>query len=89
MLDFALRKLRSRDSYLRLKLQGGTAGEIARAREQFRLSLVELYELGYWRERPDLLRGHMRLFRACRSLDSKLSAPRSMSAPDKMAQYSP
>ncbi len=89
MVERAVNTLQSRSSYLRLKLEGGTDSEIAHAREQFRLSLVELYSLGYWREHPDRLRGYMRLFRSCRCLDSPVSARPSMTAPDRMARYSP
>lgn len=88
MVDLALTTLQSRSRHLRLKLEGGTAADIVRAREQLRLSLVELYKLGYWRERPDLFRNYMQLFRSCRCLDTNFSERQSKSEPDKMVRYS-
>jgi hypothetical protein len=52
-----------------------------------RQSLVELYQLGYWREQPDQFKRHMRLFRA--SSSDQFSVPVSMSAPDRRGRYIP
>lgn len=84
----ALAKLQHRCERLGTALGRGTATEIAAARELLRQSLVELYELGYWREQPEQFRQHMRLFR---SVDASppISAQVSSSVPDKRAQYSP
>jgi hypothetical protein len=87
MIEAALAALDFRSRDLRIKLERGIAPDIVTAREQFRLSLVELYYLGYWQQRPDLFRNYMRLFRSCRCLD--ISAPPSRSAPDRTVRYSP
>jgi hypothetical protein len=52
-----------------------------------RQSLVELYQLGYWREQPDQFKRHMRLFRA--SGPDQFTVPASMSAPDRRGRYIP
>jgi hypothetical protein len=87
MVILALAKLQHRSEKLRTKLTSGSATEIKFAREMLRLSLVELYELGHWRDRPEQLRTHMRLYRACET--ASISAPPSMSVPDRMDQCSP
>ena len=87
MHNFALAALQTRSRQLRQMLETGQPGQVTAARENLRLSLVELHHLGYWRERPELFRDYMRLFRSCRCLD--VSAPPSKSVPDKMARYSP
>ena len=83
----ALAKLQHRYERLGAALGRGTATEIAAARELLRQSLVELYELGYWREQPEQFRQHMRLFRSVEA--PPISARVSSSGPDKRAQYSP
>lgn len=83
----ALAKLQHRSERLTAKLNSGTATEISAARELLRQSLVELYEKGYWREQPQQLKQHMRLFRACEA--TRFNAPASMSGPDRMDRYTP
>lgn len=83
----AVAKLQHRSERLSAALGRGTATEIAAARELLRQSLVELYELGYWRERPDRFKEHMRLFRAVGA--PSISARASSSVPDKRVRYSP
>jgi hypothetical protein len=83
MTGTALRTLKHRHERLRAALSGGTAIEIRLAREMLRLSLIELYGLGHWRDQPNDLQNHMRLFRAAEPTESP-----SMTAPDKMARYS-
>jgi hypothetical protein len=75
----ALAKLQHRSEHLVKKLAFGTRTEVTAARELLRQSLVELYELGYWR--------YMRLYRTCST--EQISVPPSSSAPDRMGQYSP
>jgi hypothetical protein len=87
MTIVALAKLRYRSEQLTTKLAFGSATEIGAARELLRRSLVELYELGYWRENPEQFKVHMRLYRACGS--THFSVPESMSAPDRRGRYSP
>lgn len=87
MIKAALAKLQHRCERLTSILTFGTATEISAARELLRQSLVELYQLGYWREQPDQFKRHMRLFRA--SSSNQFSAPVSMSAPDRRGQYIP
>lgn len=83
----ALAKLQHRCERLGAALGRGTATEITAARELLRQSLVELHELGYWRDHPDQFKQHMRLFR---SVDAPpISARVSSSVPDKRVQYSP
>lgn len=84
MTGSALRTLEHRSNRLRIVLRSGTVTEISAAREMLRLSLVELYGLGHWRNQPNDLQTHMRLYRA-----AEVTAPLSMSGPDKMARYSP
>lgn len=83
----ALAKLQHRCERLTAALGRGTASEIAAARELLRQSLVELYELGYWREQPDQFKQHMRLFRTV--ANAPVSARVSSSVIDKVARYSP
>jgi hypothetical protein len=87
MAIMALAKLQHRSAQLKIKLAFGTTTEITAARELLRQSLVELYELHYWRKQPEQFKIHMQLYRACRA--SNFSAPESMSAPDRRDQYSP
>jgi hypothetical protein len=86
MTEFAHKQLKHRSERLRHLLNHGANGEIAAARELLRLSLVELYREGYWQKEPAELQRHMRIYRAAEP--HGLSAPESMSAPDKMARYS-
>lgn len=83
----ALVKLQHRYERLTTILAFGTATEISAARELLRQSLVELYQLGYWREQPDQFKRHMRLFRA--SGPDQFTVPASMSAPDRRGRYIP
>jgi hypothetical protein len=83
----ALVKLQHRCERLTTILAFGTATEISAARELLRQSLVELYQLGYWREQPDQFKRHMRLFRA--SGPDQFTVPASMSAPDRRGRYIP
>lgn len=87
MTIMALAKLRRRSEQLTTKLTFGTATEIGAARELLRQSLVELYELGYWREQPEQFKIHMRLYRTCGA--SNFSVPESMFAPDRRDQRNP
>lgn len=87
MIRAALAKLQHRCERLTSILAFGTVTEINEARELLRQSLVELYQLGYWREQPDQFKRHMRLFRA--SGPDQFSVPASMSAPDRRGQYNP
>lgn len=87
MIKAALAKLQHRCERLTSILAFGTAAEISAARELLRQSLVELYQLGYWREQPDQFKRHMRLFRA--SSSDQFSVPVSMSAPDRRGRYIP
>lgn len=87
MAIMALAKLRHRSDQLTVKLAFGTATEVKAARELLRLSLVELYDLGHWREQPEQFKTYMRLYRACSP--TGFSAPESMSAPDRRDQCSP
>ena len=64
MVISALARLRHRSTQLKARLTLGSATDVASAREMLRLSLVELYELGYWREHPNEFRIHMQMFRA-------------------------
>jgi hypothetical protein len=63
MADAALRTLHHRSEQLRKKLRSGTHTEVKAAREMLRLSLVELYALGYWQAQPEKLHDYMRLYR--------------------------
>jgi hypothetical protein len=87
MMKAALVKLQHRCERLTTILAFGTATEISAARELLRQSLVELYQLGYWREQPDQFKRHMRLFRA--SGPDQFTVPASMSAPDRRGRYIP
>ncbi len=89
MIDVALSALQHRSQQLRLALESGVASDIRVARENVRLSIVELYNLGYWRDRPQSFRSYIQLYRLCRCLDTSLSVPPSRSVPDRMARYSP
>jgi len=87
MAESTLRTLNHRSEQLRIKLRSGTNTEVNAAREMMRLSLVDLYGLGYWQAHPDALRDYMRLYRAAKEMSA--NAPLSKSAPDRMARYSP
>lgn len=87
MADTALRTLRHRSEQLRDKLRSGTHGEVKAAREMLRLSLVELYGLGYWQAQPDQLRDYVRLYRSAEERNA--SAPPFMSEPGRMVRYIP
>ena len=80
-------KLQHRSEQLQALLMKGNSVQIIAARELLRLSLVEMHELGYWREHPDQFQNEMRLYRA--SAKIMFNPPASMSEPDKRAQYSP
>ena len=81
----ALARLRHRSALLERKLASAATADTETAREMLRQSLVELYQLGYWREHPGEFRSFMRLFRArpC------LSAPPSMSGLGRTDQCNP
>ena len=87
MTIYAVAKLRHRSEQLTSKLVFGTKTEIAAVRELLRQSLVELHQLGYWRDHPEEMRRYMRLYRMC--AHGSISVPASRSAPDKMDQCSP
>ncbi len=87
MVITALARLRHRSEQLTAKLAFGTAGEIKATRELLRLSLIELYELGHWRKQPEEFKTYMRLYRTCGP--NSITAPPSMSAPDRRDRCSP
>lgn len=87
MAEAALRTLHHRSEQLRKKLRSGNDTEVTAAREMVRLSLVELYGLGYWQAHPEALRDYMRLYRAAKEMSA--NATPSKTAPDRMARYSP
>lgn len=80
-------KLQFRSQQLQTVLLNGTSVQIIAARELLRLSLVELHELGYWREHPDQFKAQMRLYRACAEM--RFTRPAYMSALDKKARCIP
>ena len=80
-------RLQFRSQQLQETLLNGTSVQIIAARELLRLSLVELHDLGYWREHPDQFIAQMRLYRACAEM--RFTPPASMSAPDKKARCNP
>lgn len=79
-------KLKHRNEQLQALLIKGNSVQIIAARELLRLSLVEMHELGYWREYPDQFKIHMQLYRA--SATTTLTQQESMFAPDKKVRYS-
>lgn len=81
----ALARLRHRGALLERKLASSGMADTETAREMLRQSLVELYELGYWRDHPGEFRSYMRLFRACQSL----SVPPSMFGLGRTDQCNP
>lgn len=87
MVITALARLRHRSEQLNAKLAFGTASEAKVARELLRLSLVELYELGHWREQPDEFKAYMRLYRACSA--RSFTVQESMTEPDRRDRCSP
>ncbi len=87
MTIYAVAKLRHRSEQFTTTLVFGTKTEIAAVRELLRQSLVELYQLGYWRDHPEEMRRYMRLYRMCAG--GSINGPASRSAPDKMDQCSP
>lgn len=87
MVITALARLGHRSEQLTAKLASGTAGDVKAARELLRLSMVELYKLGHWRERPEEFKTYMRLYRA--TCPSIFIVPLSRSAPDRMGRYNP
>jgi hypothetical protein len=87
MTIMARAKLLCRSQQLETMLMNGNSVQIIAARELLRLSLVELHELGYWRENADQLKDYMRLYRASGPL--RFNAPVSMSVPDRTARYIP
>jgi len=86
MAEAALRTLHHRSDKLRNMLCSGTQTEVKAAREMVRLSLVELYGLGYWQAHPEQLRDYMRLYRKVEA--SAVTAPESSSELGRMARYS-
>lgn len=78
-------KLKHRNMQLQAMLSKGTRRQILAARESLRLSMVELNEVGYWRDNPDELNVQLRLYRAAAKM---VFSPASMSGPDKRAQCS-
>ena len=85
MTNAAYVRLKQRGQQLEIALVNGRTVQIIAARELFRLSLVELYDQGFWRENPAEFKSHMRLYRA--SGPYGFSAPASTSGPDRTAQY--
>lgn len=80
-------RLQFRSQQLQTVLLNGTSVQIIAARELLRLSLVELHELGFWRDHPDQFQAQMRLYRACAEM--RFTPPASKSAPDKKARCIP
>jgi hypothetical protein len=76
-------RLQHRNTQLQTLLIAGSSLQIMAARELLRQSMVELHELGYWRDNPDQLNVQMRLYRAAAKM---MFSPVSMSAPDKRDQ---
>lgn len=88
MTRMALEKLNFRSDQLKARLKHGSSMEIKAARELMRHAMVELYDLGYWRNHPDQLNDYMNIYRSCeRGIDFTVTV--SMSGPDKMVQCSP
>lgn len=87
MMIAAYVQLKQRSERLETLLMTGCDVQIMAARELFRLSLVELYQQGYWQEHPREFETHMRLYRASGLFRS--SALASTSVPDRMVRYSP
>ncbi len=83
----AYEQLKYRSQKLESLLMTGSKIQIMAARELFRLSLVELYEQGFWQQHPNEFKTHMRLYRA--SGPFRFSVPASTSVPDRMARHSP
>lgn len=83
----AYEQLKRRSQRLEALIRTGSKVQIMAARELFRLSLVELYEQGFWQQHPNEFKTHMRLYRA--SGPFRFNARASKSVPDKMAQYTP
>lgn len=83
----AYEQLKNRGQKLEALITAGSKVQIMAARELFRLSLVELYEQGFWQQHPSEFKTHIRLYRA--SGPFRFSAPASTSGPGRMAQYSP
>lgn len=80
-------KLTHRSQQLQKLLLSGTSVQIIAARELLRLSLVEMHELGYWRDNTDEFKSQMKLYRtSARMMFSPLEP---MSAPDKKVQCIP
>lgn len=87
MTIIARAKLMHRSQQLESMLMKGNSVQIIAARELLRLSLVEMHELGYWRENANQFKAYMRLYRASGPL--RFNAPVSMSVPDKTVRYIP
>lgn len=87
MTIMAQTKLKHRSEQLQTLLLKGNSVQIIAARELLRLSLVEMHELGHWREYPDKFQAYMRLYRASATI--MFNPPASMSAPDKTDQCIP
>jgi len=83
----AYAQLKHRSERLETLLIKGCDVQIIAAREMFRLSLVALYEQGYWQEHPNEFKTHMQLYRE--SGPFRFSALASTSVPDRTARYSP
>lgn len=83
----AIAQLKQRRLQLETQIIMGNDVQIIAARALFRHSLVELHDLGYWREHPDQFKIQMRLYRA--SAKMPFNPPVSKSAPDKRARCSP
>ena len=80
-------KLAHRSQQLQKLLLNGNTVQIIAARELLRLSLVEMHEIGYWREHPEQFKTEMQLYRA--SAKVMFSPPASMSALGKRTQCTP
>jgi len=87
MTTAAYEQLKYRSQKLEALIMTGSKVQIMAARELFRLSLVELYEQGFWQQHPNEFNTHMRLYRA--SGPFRFSPRASKSVPDRRAQYSP
>lgn len=87
MILAAQAKLKHRSDQLQNLMLKGNSVQIIAARESLRLSLVEMHELGYWRDYPEQFRKHMHLYRT--SATMMFNPPVSMSGPDKRGQCTP
>lgn len=87
MTIMARARLTRRSEKLQTHLLTGNNVQIIAARELLRLSIVEMHELGYWREHPDQFKMQMRLYGASAAI--RFNERRSRSVPDKKARHIP